>query len=213
MRKIIIKNDKKYTYEDYMNFGEYERWEIIDGIAYMVSPGSSAWHQEISGSLAAEIRNYLKYKNNKTYKVYFRPLAVFLPKENETVETSSSIVEPDIIVCDKSKLLESGCAGSPELIIEILSAFSGAHDKIRKYKLYEENKVKEFWIVIPAYQIIERFSYNEKIQEYSQAECFGIDDIIAPLIFPDLQLKLAEIFPEMIEFGLGNGKDSNYTRL
>ena len=31
----IAKSDKKYSYADYLNWSEEERWEIIDGIPYM----------------------------------------------------------------------------------------------------------------------------------------------------------------------------------
>jgi hypothetical protein len=68
--------DVRYTYADYLQWDDNERWELIDGIAYNMSPAPSRRHQEISQNLSRKIGNYLE---GKTCKVYTAPFDVRLP--------------------------------------------------------------------------------------------------------------------------------------
>ena len=42
---LALKREKIYTYGDYLSWSESERWEIIDGRAYDMSPAPSVRHQ------------------------------------------------------------------------------------------------------------------------------------------------------------------------
>ena len=111
-----IPNEKKiFSYADYLTWPENERCEIIDGIAYMQA-APSPLHQEISGVLFAQFHNYLLVK---PCKVYHAPFCVRLTEGIEKTNSVKKVVEPDItIVCDKSKVDEKGCNGTPDMIIE-----------------------------------------------------------------------------------------------
>jgi len=75
--------------------------------------------------------------------------------DNKEIKT---VVQPDIcIICDKTKLDERGCIGAPDLIVEILSPSTTKKDLNDKYRLYEENLVKEYWVVNPDAKSIEVF--------------------------------------------------------
>jgi len=50
MPDLAYKLDEDYTYADYIHWGNNERYEIIDGIAYMMASPSAA-HQAISREL------------------------------------------------------------------------------------------------------------------------------------------------------------------
>ena len=43
----IKKTDGKYNYADYLPWPDDERWELIEGIPYSMSPAPSRIHQEI----------------------------------------------------------------------------------------------------------------------------------------------------------------------
>ncbi|MCK4541078.1 MAG: hypothetical protein KAU17_02470, partial [Spirochaetales bacterium] len=43
----IKKTDGKYNYADYLLWPDDERWELIEGIPYSMSPAPSRIHQEI----------------------------------------------------------------------------------------------------------------------------------------------------------------------
>ena len=62
-----------------------------------------------------------------------------------------SVVEPDILFIRSENLSiiqKNGIYGVPDFIIEILSG-NIIHDKKRKLKLYEENRVPEYIIIDP----------------------------------------------------------------
>ena len=62
-------SNRKYTYSDYRSWDESERIKLIDGQPLMQSVPSRA-HQEISGELFNQIKNFLK---GKPCRVYARP--------------------------------------------------------------------------------------------------------------------------------------------
>lgn len=51
-----------YTYRDYLHWSDEERWELINGIPYNMSPAPSRMHQKNSGELFKQIAVYLAGK-------------------------------------------------------------------------------------------------------------------------------------------------------
>jgi Uma2 family endonuclease len=185
------KENDSYTYKDYLEWPDDERWELIDGVAYNMTPSPSRMHQKISVALAAGLYQYLKGKN---CEVYHAPFDVRLPEGGEEDEEIKTVVQPDIVViCDPSKLDEKGCKGSPDLIMEILSPSTASMDHITKLNLYEKNKVFEYWIIHPVDKIVMVYRLSEN-GKYGRAEVYsGVDKVRAGL-FDDLVIDLKEIF-------------------
>ena len=87
----------------------------------------------------------------------------------------STMVQPDILaVCDRSRILEKVCWGTPDLVIEVLSPSSRSHDCILKLRKYKNAGVREYWIVDPEHLmvIVYEFLPEEKIRIYT------FDDIV-----------------------------------
>lgn len=146
---MLVNHNKIYTYKDYLTYNEGERIEIIDGQIYNMSPAPSRVHQEIISALVIEIGNYIK-SNNGPCKVYPAPFDVILKNDEEDLISSTNVVQPDIsVICDRSKLTDKGCTGSPDMIVEVISPYNPSNDYVRKLNLYEQFKVKEYWIVNP----------------------------------------------------------------
>ena len=59
---MALPQEKIYTIEDIYALPEGQRAELIDGQIYMMAPPNRN-HQKISGSLYAEIYNYIQKKN------------------------------------------------------------------------------------------------------------------------------------------------------
>lgn len=195
MGNNAIKNDRVYTYADYLNWPEDERWEIINGVAYAMAPPSTS-HQRIIGNLFVAFATYLK---GKPCEAFIAPFGVTFDKDIKD-EKNTYAVEPDItVICDKSKITPQGCKGAPDLIIEVLSRSTASHDVIRKRRLYEQNGVLEYWIVDPSNQIITRFYLHAELSKYREPEYFAHDNNITPIIFPELEIKLEDIFPNTEE--------------
>ena len=119
---LAKKLEDKYTYGDYLTWPEGERYEIIQGILYNMTPAPGRNHQKLVGNLFYYIKDYLK---DKPCEVYVAPFDVRLPFGKENENNTSTVVQPDIsVICDKKKLDDKGCIGAPDLVIEIISPFS-----------------------------------------------------------------------------------------
>ena len=57
-----LRDDRRYTYADYAKWDGDTRYELIDGVAYMMSPAPGRKHQRISGELFWQIKTFLKWK-------------------------------------------------------------------------------------------------------------------------------------------------------
>jgi len=134
---------QRYNYSDYSTWSDGKRRELIDGAVFMMSPGPSWLHQELSVNLSGQLYNYLK---GKPCRVLTAPLDVRLNAD----ATDDTVVQPDIIVvCDRSKLSETGCIGAPDMVIEILSPSTSRLDRTLKFNKYLQAGVREYWIVDP----------------------------------------------------------------
>jgi Uma2 family endonuclease len=66
----LAKESPYYTYADYLAWDENERYEIIDGEAYMMATPNRI-HQEISGNFYYALRSFLEKKPCKVYPAPF----------------------------------------------------------------------------------------------------------------------------------------------
>lgn len=182
-----------YSYADYLSWSDDERWELIDGRAYMMTPAPSRRHQEILVELTRQISGLLA---DKPCKVYVAPFDVRLAEQGESCEEVKTVVQPDLlVVCDKSKLDDKGCLGAPDFIIEIVSPSTASLDYIRKLSLYEKHQVKEYWIVQPVDQVVMVYELNED-KKYGRPSFYTKDDKARIEILEDGWLDLRAVFKE-----------------
>ena len=62
---------RKFNYTDYLAWPDDERWEIIEGVAYDMSPAPSTEHQGISFRLSGILYDFLKDKQCKAFAAPF----------------------------------------------------------------------------------------------------------------------------------------------
>ncbi|MDR1250240.1 MAG: Uma2 family endonuclease [Treponema sp.] len=182
----LLKEKEYYTYADYLEWDEDERYELIDGKAYMMTTPSRL-HQQISGELSGALWAFLK---GKPCKVYAAPFSVRLhPAENLSDDT---VVEPDlVVVCDSSKLDRRGCNGAPDLVVEILSPSTSRHDRIVKFQKYREEGVREYWIADPEEKSL--VVYALKNGEYV-ASTYEDTDTVQVAVLPGCAIDLKNVF-------------------
>lgn len=192
----LRKADKHYTYGDYRHWPEDERWELIDGVAWNMSPAPNRFHQEISMYLALCIGNFTR---GGPCRVYHAPFDVLLPAFGEEEEDNvSSVVQPDLsVICDSSKLTLKGCTGAPDWIIEIISPYTSKKDMTVKFDLYQRHGVKEYWIVEPAAQYIHIYLLDEEGKYPADPEVHEVHDrdtVVSCSVLPGLSIELKDLF-------------------
>jgi Uma2 family endonuclease len=150
----IYGGEQGFTYADYKDWelDEGERFELIDGAAYaMAAPND--YHQAILMELGRQMANYL---HGKPCKVRPAPYDVRLFYAED--ESDNTVVQPDIsVICDEKKRGPEGCRGAPDLVVEILSPANIAEEMVRKFNLYMNAGVREYWVVAPKSKAVQVF--------------------------------------------------------
>ncbi len=186
------RNLEYYSYAEYATWDDDERYEIIDGVPILMSPAPGRKHQRISLQLAKTIANFID-ENHLTCLVYAAPFDVRLPEKNETANTASNVVQPDISVfCNPDNLDDHGGTGAPEIIFEILSPSTARKDQTIKLALYERHGVKELWYIHPEDKLaFVRYLGNG---EYGKMLIFTEEDTVELRELPGCSINLNEVF-------------------
>jgi len=179
-----------YSYADYLTWPEDERWELINGVPYNMTPAPTPKHQEVLGEIFRLLANWLK--GNKC-KVYMAPFDVRLVG-SETIDSMiDKVVQPDItVVCDPQKIDARGCLGIPDMIIEILSPSTFKKDLGIKLALYESSGVQEYWVVHPLDETVMVFRIQNG--QYGKPTVYSAPDVIPVGLFEDLFIPLESVF-------------------
>jgi len=162
---VVQQISPKYTYKDYLAWADDERWEIIDGEAYNMTPAPKVKHQNIVSNF------HIKLKTNPDNPCFtgIAPTDVVFDEYN--------VVQPDVfVVCDKSKITKENIKGAPDLIIEVTSPSTSLKDKREKKNLYEKFGVKEYLIVYPEDELVERFIIKD--DRYGAPDIFNWDETV-----------------------------------
>ncbi len=185
--------DGVYTYADYLTWKFDERVELIKGKLFKMSPAPNRMHQRIAGDMFSQIHQFL---TENPCQAYFAPFDVRLldsKKSKKADQDIYSVIQPDIcVICDLDKLDDRGCIGAPDWIIEILSPGNSKKELNEKYRLYEENGVREYWIVHPNDQTIAVFELKD--DRYQLRKLYSSEEEVSVSIFPDLVMDLQEVF-------------------
>lgn len=159
--QAALKKQGKFTYADYLTWDDDERWELIDGQAYNMSPAPATKHQLFLGELHRQIANLLIEKEMSCLS-FVAPFDVRFPENVKDNNKIIDVVQPDIsVICNLSRLDEKGCHGAPDFIIEVLSPSTAQKDYEVKRQLYEKNGVKEYWLVDPTNHIVTVYLLEE----------------------------------------------------
>jgi Uma2 family endonuclease len=176
------KKDRKYTYQDYLTWPDQERWEIIDGEAWAMTPAPTVAHQRL---LRNTVRLLASFFKDHPCELFLAPTDVVLAADN--------VVQPDLfVVCDSAKVTAANIQGAPDLIVEIASPSTKLLDKRDKKSLYEKFGVREYLIFYPDDALVERFFMENG--KFGGPDVFNWDETWTSFVFPDLEIPLWEIF-------------------
>ena len=174
----------KFTYHDYVMLPEDKRYELVEGELFLV-PAPNLPHQSILREVLAALHPYVRSRGSG--KIFISPCDVVLDPEN--------VVQPDLLFVSKEResiLTYENVQGPPDLVVEILSDSTKRRDLGIKRKLYAKYGVREYWIINPEDQNVEVLSWTD--EGYRTEAVFPRTGSLNSPIFPDLNLKLADIF-------------------
>jgi Uma2 family endonuclease len=138
------KDTQHHCYGDYLTWPDDIRYELIDGIAYAMSPAPDLAHQDVVGEIYLQARLALQ---GKPCRAFIAPVDVRLPNQDEADERVDTVVQPDVmVVCDSSKLDRRGIREywlihPIDRVLTVYSLVGGEYGKPEIYELRGETRV------------------------------------------------------------------------
>lgn len=179
-----VKKQGEYTLEDYYQFPDDVRLELIDGVIYYMSSPTSA-HQLIGGYIYSRLLQHVLNNGGECLPM-IAPMDVQLDCDEKTM------VEPDVlIVCDRDKIINRCVYGAPDFIIEILSKSTKKKDSVIKLNKYLNAGVREYWMIDPMKKKVIVYDFDH--DEYPVV--YGFDGKVPVGIWNgDLAIDFAEVY-------------------
>lgn len=138
----------EWTYQSYTHIpDDGRRYEIVNGVLYM-SPSPNVAHQRIVIRFTRYLATYIEDTG----------LGIVLAAPSDVELSPKNVLQPDVFVvlnAGLKKVKVSHTVGAPDLVIEIASPSTAIHDRNRKYHLYAQAGVSEYWIADPDSRTVE----------------------------------------------------------
>ncbi len=139
---------------------------------------------------------FSKETANNIYETTQKKLFDAIERSKE-VEKIGVLSESILQITSQTNLLalnaaiEAARAG--ELIIEIISPATAKKDMQKKFLLYEQNGVSEYWLAFPLDRVVDVYVPN-KDNKYQRSGLYQYYDKIKVEIFEDLEIDLGLVF-------------------
>src|SRR5882724_5738175 len=144
----------KLTYEDYVDLpDDGKQYEILDGELF-VSPAPVPRHQGVSRNLLLILGRFVA--DRKLGTVFNAPIDLILAQ--------TTIAQPDLLFIRagrESIVTERAVEGPPDLVVEILSPWSGRRDRVAKAALYARHGIRHYWVVDPDARLLEAYELED----------------------------------------------------
>jgi Uma2 family endonuclease len=138
----------KLTYEEFRQLpGDGKQYELIRGEVHL-TPSPTTKHQFTLFNLSGSLFVYLKKS----------PIGVVAVAPLDVRLSPDTAVQPDLIFVSNARaniIRENYIDGAPDLVVEILSPSTAAHDRATKLALYATAGVPEVWLLDPHAKTVE----------------------------------------------------------
>jgi Uma2 family endonuclease len=175
----------KLTFEEFRRLpDDGKRYELISGEVHL-TPSPTTKHQLVLARLYASLLAFLA--KNPLGHILFAPLDVRL-----SLDTA---LQPDLLFITNSHasiIQEDYIRGAPDLVVEILSRSTAAHDRATKLHLYAEAGVAEVLLVDPLVKTVEVFRLQGA--KYMVEAVLAEKHVLTSLSFPGWELALQDLF-------------------
>ena len=178
---------ERITAEEFFRVAPEDRKaELIDGVLIMPSPPSDA-HERLQIFLLRLIGEFAE--QNNLGEVRGSRTAVELDEDQAP--------EPDVLFVARERadiIKDAGVFGSPDLVVEVLSASTAGNDRGAKFRAYDRAGVRELWLIDP---------YGPAGTEFYQRSARRLKPVapdkhgvIKSLALPGFKLNTAWLWPE-----------------
>jgi len=138
----------RYTYADYARWEG--RWELIDGVAYAMSPSPTFEHQRLSHVLARLLEEALEDC----------ALCQAVLDFDWKIDESTVVCPDNLVICHEPEN-QNYLTRAPALIFEILSPSTATKDEGIKFRLYESEGVQYYVLIHPDNRVLKIYRLHE----------------------------------------------------
>ena len=132
--------------DDFLALGETNgKWELDDGVLYVVPFSGSKDHQFLVHQFCRYIEDYRHTSESLVGELHHQITTILSPRLHRAME-------PDIVVILAGPTDIGGVVhveGIPDIVVEILSSDRSRY-LVQKRQIYAESGVQEYWIIDPA---------------------------------------------------------------
>jgi Uma2 family endonuclease len=183
MNLPVRRSGQRFTWTDYQSWPDDERWELIGGVAFAMSPAPTTSHQSVVLRLGSRLEASLV---GKPCQPFIAPVDVRLSDDD--------VVQPDVlVVCKPETIKPSHIEGAPTVVIEVLSPSTATRDLRDKKALYEKHGVTEYIVVDPLEHYAMRFLLGGD-GLYDKGTVVGGNEILFVHTLDDLPMPMWEVF-------------------
>ena len=175
-----------YTYKDYLSWEGPERYQLINGEAFMMA-SPSVEHQAILVELVTQFNIWLR---GKPCRVFAAPLDVRLFPEEDN--SDNTVVQPDLlVVCDREKLGKGSVNGPPDLAVEIVSPSTSKKELFLKFEVYLNAGLREYWVIEPEQKIVQVHIYEK---DHFKSNAYKGDAVIKSAVLNGFSVELKTLW-------------------
>ena len=178
---------RRYTHKDLDDTpDDGKRYETIGG-ELIVSAAPLKEHQKLLYRSTRLVGDHVDERH--LGEVYFAPVNVEFSEED--------VVQPDLLLILTERLdiyRGNTVYGPPDIVLEIHSPSSRLRDRTDKFRLYERNKVPEYWQADPVSRTLTIDALNAS-GKYQRIE--PVDGILRSRVLPDLIVDVAALFADL----------------
>ena len=179
---------KKLTYEAFLALPETkQRYEVIDGEMFLMSPSPTPEHQRIVLNLSLQLAPFVR--EHQLGELFVAPLDVLITRA--PLQTR----QPDVFFVSNPRRAIIGpqqIEGGPDLIVEILSPSNTRAEMEAKLHDYWMIDVQECWLISPEARTIEVLQRGGEY--FERSGLYGMGDTIDSSILPDVHLRLEDVW-------------------
>jgi Uma2 family endonuclease len=165
-----------------------QRYSIIDGELVMAASPNPP-HQAIVQELLLKLDPLVRER--RLGRVFVAPLDIVVRREPLRTR------QPDLMFIGRERRSIIGpqvIEGGPDLVIEGLSPTNTRQELQGKLRDYQTLGVHEAWVVSPGARTVEVLQLTPG--SLQRLGLYGLGDLIASHVLPNLRLTVDEIFPE-----------------
>ncbi len=196
MNDLVFESTRTVSQDDFEEWAhertrqrDVAHYELLHGRIVMTPPAGYP-HGEVASKLQGIVGPFVR--SRRLGKVFESSQGFALPSK-DTVEPDTAFVSSERWAAGPPAVDGKFLRVVPDLVVEILSTGNASYDRGEKKGIYEQNGVREYWIVDARAREVLLFCLEGGA--YGAELVFGEGERIVSRVLPGLEVAVADVMP------------------